>query len=59
MSAAQRVSLLAGALLAFSLIRIVFQSTTQELETQSARAAEQPTYPPTEAREFAAGQIIA
>ena len=60
MSAAQRVSLLAGALLAFSLILVIFQSTTQEVETQSAGspAAEQPTYPPTEARGFAAGQII-
>ncbi len=58
MSAAQRVSLLAGALLAFSLILIILQSTTQEVETQSEGAADQPTFPPTEAREFAAGQII-
>ena len=47
MSAVQRVNLLAGALFAFSLILIIFQSTTQEVETQSegGPAAEEPTYP--------------
>ncbi len=61
MSVAQRASLLAGALAALSLILLIFQGATQDVETRtegSGSGAEQPTYPPTTTGDFAEGQII-
>ncbi len=61
MSTAQRVSLLAGALAALSLILLIFQGATQDVETRTeddGSGAEQPTYPPTTTGKFAECQII-
>ncbi len=63
MSAAQRMSLLAGTLAALLMGFIVFQSTTQEVETQTinqgSSAAKQPTtYAPTNARKFAPSRML-
>jgi hypothetical protein len=62
MSAAQRVSLVAGTLVATLAVLVIFQSATQEVKTQAEgggfSAAERPTYPPTDTREFAGGRSL-
>ncbi len=62
MSAALRVSLLAGTLVALSLVLVIFQGATQEVDTQTEGqaddAAERPSFPAPGDGEFAPGQII-
>jgi subtilisin family serine protease len=60
MSATQRASLLAGTLVALLTVLLIFQSATQEVETQAEGGgpAGQSTDPPANGREFAKDQII-
>ena len=62
MSFVQRISLLAGVLAASVICFIVFQSATQEVETQTegdgGSGNAQPTYSAPNEEEFAAGRII-
>ena len=60
MSYIQRISLLAGVLAATVVCFIVFQSATQEVETQTEgdSGTAQPTYSAPSDEEFAAGRII-
>src|SRR5215210_8424591 len=62
MALAQRMSLMAGALVAALLVFVVLQSATHEGETQTdARSggdAEQPSFPTPDDEKFAQGQII-
>jgi hypothetical protein len=57
MSLAQRVSLMAGALVAALLVFIVLQGATQEVETQtedrSGETVERSSFPTPDRREFA------
>lgn len=58
MSPAHRISLLASVLIATLLVSLAFQGATQDVETQTDAAAEQPTYPPGPDTDYARGQII-
>ena len=62
MSLVQRISLLAGVLTAAVVCFVVFQSATQEVETQTegdgVSGTAQPTYSSPSDEEFAAGRII-
>src|SRR3712207_1538655 len=61
MSGTHRVRLWAGTVVALLTVLLVFQSATQEVETQTeggGSAAQQPANPPTTGRGFAKDQII-
>jgi thermitase len=61
MSAAHRLSLSAGTFATLLLVLLIFQSATQEVETQGEplrSPAEQPAHPPTNGGEFAEDRII-
>ena len=60
MSLTQRISLLAGALVAALVIFIALQGATQEVETQTEPgvAAEQPSFPAPANREYIGGEVI-
>jgi hypothetical protein len=58
MSITQRISLIAGALVATLVIFIVFQGATQEVKTQTEAAGEQPSFPAPADREFVPGEVI-
>ncbi len=58
MSKTQRISLIAGALVATLVIFIVFQGATQEVKTQTEAAGEQPSFPAPADKEFVPGEVI-
>jgi hypothetical protein len=55
----KRISLLAGTLALYVVVLVLFQSSTQEANTQPARgAAERPSYPTPGNAEFVPGEVI-
>jgi thermitase len=61
MSMTQRISLIAGALVAALVIFIVFEGATQEVKTQTENrdaAGDQPSFPAPGDREFVPGEVI-